>query len=421
VRALVLAAFLLPAALSLGALSARAGTGTAADDEAGAASGPVRVGFGERGELVVDGVRRFVRAGYRSGQTDSFIDALPTARQAGFDIVHDYHFETYELAQGGLQGYVQDARRYLRRAQQLGLGVYLGLPRELVRNGDEKALAKIVEALAKERALWLWYLYDEPRPDVLDVATAARVYALLHRLDPNHPVVILSNRDETMRQYHASCDVLWLDRYPVAATVKAPSLKPIAGALDAARVTAGARKPLWPVLQAQDNRGSPALRKKVKNLSPPTDATYRPSEAEIRAQAHIAIARGAMATVFYWAPDSWYSMKTDTPRAWASLSRVVQELGSLEPVLLDAPAAQAVAMTGDTGGVLAWTRAHEGRTYLGVVNSDTHKGARFQVRSPAAGGDLTRVLGDGKVTAGASGLDVELGPAGVAVVSFGGP
>ncbi len=420
-RTLILASMALLAAAAPGLAGSRPDDSPAAAEAGGPACGPVKVSFGERGELVVDGTRRFIRAGYRSGQTDNLVEALPTARKAGFDLVHDYHFETFDLAKGGIEGYVQEARRYLRRAEQSGLGVFLGLPRDLVRNGDEKAIGKIVQALSREHALWLWYLYDEPKPDVLPVDTAKSVYALLHRLDPGHPVIILSNRDETMKQYQAACDVLWLDRYPVAATVKTPSLKAIAGALDAARVTAGSRKPIWPVLQAQDNRGSPALQKKAAHLGAPTDATYRPSEAEIRAQAHIAIARGAMATAFYWAPESWYSMKTDTPHAWAALSRVVQEIGSLEPVLLDATTPQAVAMTGDSGGVLAWSRVHEGRTYLGFANSDTHKGARFRVPLPVAGGTLTPVLGDGKVAASSSSLDVELGPAGVAVVSIGRP
>lgn len=381
--------------------------------------GGTEVRFGPRGELIVGGERRFIVAGYRSGQTDGFTETLPSAEQAGFDMVHDYRFETWDLKRDGLQGYVQEARRYLRRAQQLGLGVFLGLPRELVRTGDEPKLTSIVEALRNEPALWMWYVYDEPRPDILALDTAARVHGLLRRLDPRHPSILLTNRDETMRAYHAHSDVLWLDRYPVVATRPTTTLLPIAEALESARATVPAGKPLWPVLQAHDNRGNPSLRKRVPGMKAPDDATYRPNESEIRAQAHVAIARGAMAVAWYWGPDTWYSMKTDTPRAWESLVRVVKELGSLEDVLLSPPAAQAVELSGAPPTVLSWSRSHGGETWVGVVNADAQKPARVLLKAPAAPGGYRLVLGDGVVAAGKGGLQLRLGPSGVAVIAIG--
>jgi hypothetical protein len=393
-------------------------SGATPDAGSGAAT---TVAFGPRGELVVDGKPRFVVAGYRSGQTDSFADALPSAAEAGFDMVHDYRFETWNLEREGLQEYIQEARRYLRRAEQHRLGVFLGIPRSLVRAGDEKAIGKIVAALASEPALWMWYVYDEPRPDVLAPAVAARVHGLLRRLDPRHPAILLSNRDETMRQYLAHCDVLWLDRYPVAATRAASDLMPIAQALDAARSAAGPAKPLWPVLQAHDNRGNPGLQKRVAAMKRPDDATHRPNESEVRAQAHVAIARGAMAVAYYWGPDSWYSMKDHTPRAWASLSRVVRELGSLESVLLSEPPAQPPTISRAPPTVLSWSRSHRGETWVGIVNADARKPVRVTVKSPAAARGFRKVQGDGDVSAANGGVAVRLPPAGVAVIEFGAP
>ena len=291
-----------------------------------------RIAFSERGELIVDGERRFIRAGHRSGQTDGFTNALKSAADAGFNMVHDYRFESIDIAKEGVDRYVEDARAYLRKANQLGLGVYLGLPRTAVKAADEKTITAIVNALAGERALWMWYIYDEPRPEVLSVESASRVYKLLKRLDPERPAIMLTNKSSTMQQYRAYCDILWFDRYPIAATsIEKSSLKPIAEALDTA-MKAGpvSEKPVWPVLQAQDNKGSPTLRKKRPDLQRPDDRTHRPNEAELRAAAHVAIARGAPAVAYYWAPESWYSMKTDTPGIWASLGRVLRELESLE-------------------------------------------------------------------------------------------
>lgn len=376
------------------------------------------VAFGDRGELIVDGKRRFIRAGYRSGQVDGFVEGLPTAAKAGFDMVHDYRFETFDVAKLGVQKYIEEARAYLRRAEKLNLGVFLGLPRESVRTGDEVVLAKIVAALSKERALWMWYIYDEPRPEVLSIESAARVYGLLRRMDPGRPSIMLTNRTEAVQQYSRYCDVLWFDRYPLAATREVPSLSPVAEALETARKTVPAGKPVWPVLQAHDNKGNPSLRERAPTLRPPDDKTHRPTESELRAQAHIAIARKAMAVAYYWAPESWYSMKTDTPQTWASLTRVLQELGSLEAVLLSGEATHPVEVSGGSDEVLMWTRVHDGQTYVGLVNADTRKPARLLLQTPQAGQGFRKVLGDGVVESTNRGLGIRLDPAGVAVISI---
>lgn len=382
-------------------------------------AGATEVTFGPRGELVVGGRSRFIVAGYRSGQTDSFIEALPSAAQAGFDMVHDYRFETWNVERNGLQGYVDEARRYLRRANQLDLGVFMGLPRTLVREANEAALTRIVTALKNEPSLWMWYIYDEPRPDILTPEAAASVHALLRRLDPIHPSILLSNRDETMEVYHAHCDVLWLDRYPVAATRPTATLLPIAQALDVARGTVPAGKPVWPVLQAHDNRGLPSLRKRVPDMKPPDDATYRPRESEVRAQAHVAIAHGSMAVAWYWGPESWYSMKSDTPRAWASLARVAQELGALEAVLLSPSVSPPTRLSFAPPTVLSWSRSHGGETWIGVVNADARQPARARLEIPVSGRRHRVVQGDAVVEVSKDGLELRLGPSGVAVIAIG--
>ena len=174
----------------------------------------------------------------------------------------------------------------------------------------------------------MWYVYDEPRPDTLSIEAASRVYNLLRRLDPQRPSIMLTNSDSAVRQYSPYCDVLWRDRYPIAATsLQRSSLSPIAEALETAMKTVPPGKPVWPVLQAHDNKGSPNLRKRAPTLPRPDDRNHRPNEAELRAQAHVAIARRAMGVAYYWAPETWYSMKRETPGTWASLTRVLQELG----------------------------------------------------------------------------------------------
>jgi hypothetical protein len=385
----------------------------------GSAQASSRVRIGDRGELIVDGKRRFILAGYRSGQVDDFAAALPSAAEAGFNLVHDYRFESIDTTRVGVEGYLREARAYLREADRLGLGVFLGLPRVAVRSGDEATLTTIISGLSGERALWMWYIYDEPKPRVLSIESASRVYGLLHRLDPQRPSIVTTNRDETMQQYYPYCDLLWVNRYPIAATSpERSSLWPIAQALEVAQSAVPRGKPVWPVVQAQDNKGSPKLReKRGRALERPNDRNHRPNESELRAQAHVAIAKNSMGVVYYWAPDTWYSMKTDTPGIWQSLGRVLRELRSLEPVLLSGVAPRPeLAPSNDK--VLAWSRSYAGQTYVGLVNTDINGSAQVGLRT-TGGRPYRKVVGDGSVKVTNSGVEVHLGPAGVAVIATG--
>jgi hypothetical protein len=379
----------------------------------------VGVTLGERGELIVGGKPRFVRGGYRSGQGDRYIEALPSAAEAGLTLVHDYKFEQQDPGRAGVEAYVKDARTYLKRAHQLGLGVFMGLPRAAVRNYDEDVIATIVSALSNEPALWLWYVYDEPKEATLAVETASRIHGLLRRLDPNRPAVILANSVSSVLRYHPFCDLLWYDRYPVVATSSdLVSLAPIAAALQASREVAPASKPIWPVLQVQDNRGSPALRRRMVKLGAPTDATHRPSVGEIRAESHVAIAQGAMGVLYYWAPDAWYSMKTDTPGTWAGFSQVVKELESLEPVLLSGERPPELKVAGGHDKVMMWTRQLGSEVYVGLVNAAQHAKAEVKLQAPFQPASMRKLSGDGTAVLEGNAVRVRLGSAGVVVLAL---
>ena len=375
--------------------------------------------FGDRGELIVDGKRHFIRGGYRSGDGDTVAEGLSSAAGAGFDMIHDYRFESINVA-GGAQEYIEAARNYLRKADELKLGVFLGLPRQAVKQADEKVITQIVNELSSEHALWMWYLADEPNPSKVSVDAIARVYALMRRLDPKHPAIITANKPNSAQQYQPYCDILWFDHYPISAThEKQDSLRSQSDELKMVQSTASPGKPVWPVLQAFDNRGSPKLRAKLhKPMDRPNDSNHRPNEAELRAQAHIAIANRAMAVLYYWAPDDWYSMRKDTPGVWRSLSRVLHELGDLEPVLLSPEAPGTIAMKGGGDDVMMWTRASGGLVYVGVANSNIHSPANVKVEG-AGGGGVKQILGDGSVQAADNHYDVRLGPAGVIVFTTG--
>jgi hypothetical protein len=379
----------------------------------------VGVDLGDRGELIVGGVPRFVRGGYRSGQGDRFTEALPSAADAGLSLVHDYKFERENPGRAGVEAHVKGARAYLKRAHQLGLGVFMGLPRAAVRNYDEEVLAAIVSALSNEPALWLWYVYDEPTEATLAVETASRIHGLLRRLDPNRPAVMLANSVSAVLRYHPFCDLLWYDRYPIVATAHdLISLAPIAAALQASRDVVPAGKPVWPVLQVQDNRGSPSLRRRMVKLAAPSDDTHRPTVGEIRAESHVAIAQGSMGLVYYWAPDNWYSMKTDTPGTWAGFSQVLHELAQIEPALLSRESPPEFRITGSHDKVMMWTRQYGGDVYVGLVNAAQHAKAELKLQAPFSPASMKQLSGDGKARLDGRTVRVNLGSTAVVVLTL---
>lgn len=378
-----------------------------------------QIKFGSKGELLIDGKAIFVRGGYRSGQVDGFTAALPSARAAGFNLVHDYRFEQFDTSKLDAASFVTQAREYLGRARELGLGVFLGLPRTAARTYDEPALATIIAELSNEPALWMWYIYDEPAETTLTVSAAARVYDLLRRLDPTRPAIVVTNRVERMMEYQPFCDVLWYDRYPIVASApNLVSLAPISAALQKARQTVQQGKPVWPVLQLQDNAPMLAQKSGGVGARKVTDATHRPNEAQLRAEAHLAIAQNAMAVIYFWSPQSMYSMETDTPGVWRSLSKVLHEVESLEAPLLSAAPAPALEIEGGHDKVLMWTRFYQDRVYVGVVNSAIQTPATLLLHAPSKIASFDSLSGDGRVELVDGAARIRLSGAGVAVFSF---
>lgn len=229
--------------------------------------------------------------------------------------------------------------------------------------------------------------------------------------------LLLTQHIDAMIQYHPFCDVLWYDRYPFIATSRdLSSLSPIAAAIQKSVATVTPEKPVWPVLQVHDNKGSPSLRKRVLTLGKPNDLTHRPNEAEIRAQTHLALANGMMSVVYYWPPESWYSMTTDTPGIWKSLSRVVQELRQIEPVLLSEEAPSIIEVTGGHNKTMMWQRRYRDSDYVGLVNASVHVPTDLVLQLPSKGRSARKLLGDGSIENHDGHVRVKLGRAGVVVI-----
>ena len=348
---------------------------------------PTVLAIDEDGFVRVNGERRYIYGAFRD-PSDSFTD-FAGLKKARFDLTHEYFFEKH--FNGDVETWVGNARAYLQGAEEHGIGVALGLPRDTVEElGDVDTARTLVEAVKDEPALWLWYLSDEPgrRDDPEKVcANLNRIYRMIKQVDPNHPVVICGTRAEFFHVNNAdNADILWPNTYPVPDgpwrwTMTEPS-------------TYAARWPdksIWGVSQAFDWRIG-----ERRNVI--TDETHRPNAKEIRAQVHANIAAAARSTVFYWSPmrneASHYDIRK-LPSIWGAVCDIGDELKVLEQVLLSpepeesmratVPWERTVKEAGRTEDeVYHWQRWYGGSLYVGIVNAGDERRMKVAVELPFA-------------------------------------
>jgi hypothetical protein len=348
---------------------------------------PTRITIDDDGFVRVNGQRRYIYGAYRD-PSDS-ITGFAGLKQARFDMTHEYFFE--KNLGGDVDDWISCARIYLRGAEAHGIGVALGLPRNVVESdGDVEIARTLVEAVKEEPALWLWYLSDEPgrrdEPETV-AANLHQVYTMIKKVDPNHPVVICGTRPEFFVVNNAdNADILWPNTYPVPDG-------PWAWAMSEPSAYAGRwpDKSIWGVSQAFDWRIN-----ERRNVI--TDQTHRPNAKEIRAQVHANIAAGARSTVFYWSPKrtelSHYDIRK-LPSIWGAVCDIGDELKVLEPVLLAPEPAEemrasvswerTVKEAGRTHDeVYNWQRRHNDSIYVGIVNAGHERRMKVTVELPFA-------------------------------------
>lgn len=346
---------------------------------------PTRVTIDPDGFVRINGERRYIYGAFRD-PSDS-ITEFAGLKKARFDLTHEYLFEGQ--LNGDVDKWVNRARIYLRGAEEHGVGVALGLPRDVVEGlGDVETARKLVEAVKDEPALWLWYLSDEPgrRPEPERVAANLnKIYKMIKEVDLNHPVVICGTRAEFYAVNNAdNADILWPNTYPVPDGPWAWTMSETSS-----YSKQWPTKSVWSVSQAFDWRiGN---RRIVI-----TDKTHRPNAKEIRAQVHANIAAGARSTVFYWSPKrveySNYDIRR-LPSVWGAVCDVGDELKVLEPVLLapqpteDQSATVRFERTVKEAGqtkddVYNWQRWHNRNLYIGVVNAGHERRMKVTVELP---------------------------------------
>jgi hypothetical protein len=223
----------------------------------------------------------------------------------GFEVVHNYRFEESRDKDDELG-------KYLDKAAALGLKVMVGFDRK-----EGYTQARTEERVRKFRqhpALWAWYLYDEPEPEILERARG--VAGIIRSNDDAHPIIVASDTPE----YIALADMSFAYCYPVLdQSFPKQDLNRYTRKTDSA---AASGKPFISLVQTFNWNHYVAFAKKKEE--------YRlPSLAEMRFMAYSGILRGGRGVFFF----SFQTLPIENDHLNHEIEPLIKELKMIRPFL----------------------------------------------------------------------------------------
>lgn len=166
-------------------------------------------------------------------------------------------------------------------------------------------------------ALLAWYLH-EPELQMNDEALLTWTWRSVRRGDPDHPVFVAIRDRMAYAAYGRFGHIVAAEIFPVPG----PNLRHVAAAVRAIQAETG-KYSVWSVIQA--HAVEPAMEM-------PGFVARRPTAAEVRCMAFLAVISGARGLMF-WGYDRGV-LKSEAPELWARLRDLAQELRALAPICL---------------------------------------------------------------------------------------
>ncbi|MHB8520348.1 MAG: hypothetical protein ACYDH9_06285 [Limisphaerales bacterium] len=228
---------------------------------------------------------------------------MPIIRQAGFNVVAG-----------------PADRAFLDAALTNGLKVLAHPGTSAGPHFDANAARQKVLAYDSHRALWAWYVVDEPDLNRISPEAVTRANRFLKSIPAHKPTALVVYSGLNALDYANIPDLMMIDRYPI------PWL-PLANFPQHVRLTrlaAGQKKPLIAVIQAFDWSYYPELVPGETGLRPPT-------YPELRCMTYTALACGANGLFYYCFDDGRWRMR-EHPETWTALKSVVAEVNARRPL-----------------------------------------------------------------------------------------
>jgi len=240
-----------------------------------------------------------------------------------------------EVAAAGFNLVVNGANEpaYLARAQALGLRVipYVDTQHMAADVARASGSAPAPDALlqkAAARALFAWYLFDEPDLNGISAEDYLVLSKELRRVEKSRPIFLTVLLPENYSAFVAGCDILAPNSYPIQEErPERNNLRRVAEAVQAARAAAGAR-PVWAILQA---------------FYAPPIWPRNPTPQELRAMVFLALNHGASG-VIYFSYKSGDRPITRRPELFPAVERLNGQLNALRSALLAPPMEKAVSV-----------------------------------------------------------------------------
>jgi len=208
----------------------------------------------------------------------------------------------------------------------------------------------VVSKFKDHPGLLAWYLWDEPGGWGIHPKKLIQQYETIKKLDPYHPVIIVSYMPDVLSAYAPACDILAPDLYPIHHIRNVP-MTWIAESIDRGAAAIGPGQCLWFVPQAFGQAlgdwGRWAL----------------PTPEEERIMVYLGLIHGVKGLSYYvwnhaWCPDS---------PCWKEVKRIQNELAELAPMLLDGSPPAEVGVF-PPNGVHVLAKRYEGRLYILTAN-----------------------------------------------------
>jgi len=257
---------------------------------------------------------------------DTLMD-FESVRQAGFNLAHSYYFESDLSEQPNHNGgeainedVIITAKKYLYEANKKRLKVFMGLPREMIRNEDLEGIKEYVSFLKNEPSLLVWYLFDEPEIHHASPSLMRKVKNIVSEIDPIHPTLTVFSNIKRVKYYEDSYDIAGFDQYPIYGNEG--DVNSVKETLEESKKQIG-NNPFWHIVQAHDL---------TKHYDENKDKLYLPSVEQIKCMTYLGIISGAKATIYYWSP-SYLCNILEYPKIWKGICSIVQELNEISPIL----------------------------------------------------------------------------------------
>lgn len=306
-------------------------------------------------------------------------ESFEKIKEKGFNVVHHYRFEGW-IDGGYPTGSDDEAKAYLDKAHANGLKVLMGFDRYKIKNGDLTSVKSRVLALKGHPALLAWYLFDEPYGHGISVETCFEIYEIIKSWDSKHKVTMAISRQRNLEKYAPTTDVILAERYPIRTTYPVDRMNDVPKRVKHINQIASQLRN-----KRTQNLESWAL---IQAFGEDWDSLYRyPTFEQTRYMTYSAIINGSTG-VFYWR----FGTMSDEHFEYV-LSPIVQELSSMNSVLLSPTIDIQSIIKYDTTGIEAVIKKWENDYYFIAANpKNTWREESFHLRVKTLVNDRIDVL-----------------------------